>query len=449
MPMTAPALLARDAGGVAAPSLDLQVVSSTAELDALGPAWTRLHVESGASPFQSFEWQRTWWKYLGEQVPARRLHIVVLRAGGELVAIAPFMIESVRIAPLIKVRRLVFVGTGLSDQLEPIVRPGFEAAACELVAAHLAAGARAFDLLSLADIPEGSRLREPLLAALQRHGFEGKAFVAEQCPRTVLKSTWRETLDGWDGWRRRKLGWRIRQMQKSFKVEVELLLGGDGLAADVDEFIDMHQQRWTSAGKKGVYADPMVAAFQREIAQVFARRGWLLLAFLRVDGARMVSYFGFQQGDQVFVYLTGMRDLGEARKFAPGIVLHALCMESLLPQRLRRYEFLRGVEDYKYECGAVDVPNWALLFFRAGARSARVKNVVALLEESLARRADQEWTAFHHRRRALGLFSLGMARYLWRSARQTLRDGLTKLRAPEKSLSSWTARRSGRSARAR
>src|SRR5262249_22975696 len=154
-----------------------------------------------------------------------------------------------------------------------------------------------------------------------------------------------------------------------------------------------------------------------EIAQAFARRGWLLLAFLRVDGARMVSYCGFQKGDQVFIYLTGMRELGAARKFAPGIVLHALCMERLLPQGLRRYEFLRGVEDYKYECGAVDVPNWTLLFFRPGAHLARLKNVVVLLQESLARRADQEWTAFQHQRRLHGLFSVDMARYLWSRAR--------------------------------
>src|SRR5262244_253607 len=162
--MTSPASLDQDAGRPSLPSLDLRVVSSTPELDALEPAWIRLHAESGGSPFQSFEWQRIWWKHMGEQVPARRLHVVVLSDGAEPVGIAPFVIESVRIAPLMRLRRLVFLGTGLSDQLQPIVRPGLEATACELLAAHLAAEARAFDLLSLVDIPEESRTREPLLA---------------------------------------------------------------------------------------------------------------------------------------------------------------------------------------------------------------------------------------------------------------------------------------------
>src|SRR5215469_3102157 len=141
--MTQPASLANDGE----PSLDLRVVSSTEEFDALEPTWSRLHAESGASPFGSFEWHRTWWKHLGEPVPERRLHVVVLSADGDPVALAPFMIELVRVAPLVKLRRLVFLGTGLSDQLEPLVRPGFETAACELVAAHLAAEARAFELL--------------------------------------------------------------------------------------------------------------------------------------------------------------------------------------------------------------------------------------------------------------------------------------------------------------
>jgi len=51
-----------------------------------------------------------------------------------------------------------------------------------------------------------------------------------------------------------------------------------------------------------------------------------------------------------------MRDLGAAAKFAPGIVLHSLCMEEVIPRGVRVYDFLRGIEPYKYECGAVDVP---------------------------------------------------------------------------------------------
>ena len=89
---------------------------------------------------------------------------------------------------------------------------------------------------------------------------------------------------------------------------------------------------------------------------------------------------------------------------------------------------------YKYQFGAVDVPNWALLMFRSGARAAKAKNFVALLEESLRRRLERERIAFLHQRRTHGLVSAGLARHLWSRLPANWRDGLRKLRAPEKPL---------------
>ena len=79
------------------------------------------------------------------------------------------------------------------------------------------------------------------------------------------------------------------------------------------------------------------------------------------------------QGDVIAHYLSGLAvdDLPEARKLSPGIVLCCLCMQELIPQGVGVYDFLRGIETYKYECGAVDVPNWAFLMFRRGARCRR------------------------------------------------------------------------------
>jgi CelD/BcsL family acetyltransferase involved in cellulose biosynthesis len=413
--------------------LDLRVASSAADFDGLQAAWSGLHDRSGASVFQSYEWQRTWWKHLGENDPARQLHIVVLAEGGEVVAIAPFVVEAISIAPLTRLRRLAFLGTGLTDALDVLVRDGFEAGSCERLAEHLA-DAAGFDALWLTDVPDESRTRAPLFEALRRHGFEGKAFVAEQSPRTILKSTWKETLQSFEGPTRRKLGWRRRHLEAEFAVELEVDGPEERLAADVDEYMHMHQERWTSLGRKGIYADEAVAAFQREIAMSFFRRGWLFLPFLRVGGARLVTFCAYRYRDRLCVYLTGMRDPGPAGKFAPGIVLHSLCMEHLIPRGVRVYDFLRGIEPYKYECGAVDVPVWALMMFRRRALVSRAKNAIALLEASLARRAEQEWLAVQRLRSRHGLFSSEVARYLRGRMSATLRDGLRKLRSPEKSL---------------
>ena len=90
--------------------LELRVVTSEDELDALAPAWTALHLATGATVFQSWEWQRSWWKHVGRRSGEEALHVVVLAAGGEVVCIAPLHVQLVRVFRVVKLRRLAFVG---------------------------------------------------------------------------------------------------------------------------------------------------------------------------------------------------------------------------------------------------------------------------------------------------------------------------------------------------
>ncbi len=426
-----------------APDVQLRVVSTADELDSLREPWSALHAASGAGVFQSWEWQRAWWRHLGEPSRRRTLHVVVATVAGEVVAIAPLFVDRLRSFGLVPLRRLVFLGTGLTDYLDVLVRAGFEERCFDALAAHLAADAARHDVVWLCDVPDGSRAHEGLFEALRRHGYEGERFVNESCPRTALRATWQETLAGFDGGHRRQLAKRTRQLREHHEVAVEVVARAEDVDRDVDEFIAMHQHRWTSVGKKGVFAEPAAAAFLRDVAREFFARGWLFLAFLRADGARVAALCGFRHGGALSYYLNGIRDGGDVRRYSPGLVLHGACMERLVGEGVRTYDFLRGTERYKYELGAVDVPNWTLVMFRRGARWARGKNTLTLLAEALGRWAEHERLAFAHARRLHGLASREMLRHVAGRAWATLRDGLRKLRSPERSL---TAPRPGEAA---
>ena len=47
-------------------TLDLRVVSSPAQWDALEPAWRALWAASGSTNSMRWEWMRTWWQIYGE-----------------------------------------------------------------------------------------------------------------------------------------------------------------------------------------------------------------------------------------------------------------------------------------------------------------------------------------------------------------------------------------------
>ena len=87
---------------------------------ALEEEWEDLHRQCPrATPFQSWAWLYSWWEYYGE---GYELRLITVRHEGLLVGIIPLMMLKRRWG----LGRLLFVGTGLSDYLDVIVREGWE-----------------------------------------------------------------------------------------------------------------------------------------------------------------------------------------------------------------------------------------------------------------------------------------------------------------------------------
>jgi CelD/BcsL family acetyltransferase involved in cellulose biosynthesis len=99
----------------------VKVVEDSQGFAALEEEWEDLYRHSPrATPFQSWAWLYSWWEYYGEGYELRL--VTVRNDRGLLAGILPFMVESRGSF----FSRLLFVGTGLSDYLDVIVRAGCE-----------------------------------------------------------------------------------------------------------------------------------------------------------------------------------------------------------------------------------------------------------------------------------------------------------------------------------
>lgn len=407
--------------------LQLAIVSSETDFDALAPEWERLFDACGLSVFQSFAWNRSWWRHLAP-AGASQLHLVTVRAGATLVAIAPLFFEDVGALGL-RVRRLSFLGREDSDYLDIMAIPARRAEVIDVLAGHLVDRADLFDAAMLEDIPDRSTTVAGLVESLARRGMPTQVFANERCPRTALRATWDETLAGWKQEHRRELRRRRRNLEKAAQVELEV--GGDPSTVDddIEDFISMHQERWTGVGRKGALAGQATQRFHREVAQAFALRGWAFLGFLRVDGRRLGVVYGFRFRDELAIYLTGMRDVGALARHSPGRVLAGLCMENAVAHGASTYDFMRGSEQYKYELEAVDILNRTVSFQGCRGAFAPQRHRAVLLGQSLQRRAHSEILLWRHVSR-----SASVAHVRARLG-AVLRDGWAKVKAPERSLS--------------
>ena len=345
------------------PAAEIIVISDTAGFDALEPEWEALHAASGASVFQSFIWQRCWWRHYGEEFVRRLLHLVTIREAGELIAIVPFYIEVHRHNALASTRTLRFVGTH-SDLLDMIARPGRENAAIAALAGHLASVWKSLDAIDLVEIPDESPMRKQLGAALASAGIPAAMEICDRCPQLTLAGTWEDTLAGASGDFRRKLRARTKRLTEYATVGFEIIRDPAEFETAMDDFVLLHRERWEDEVGTCAYSEYRNERFHREVCREMLRRGWLFLSFLTLNGGRVMGNCYYLLNGRVYCHRGGARDMGEARNHSPGIVFESYCMQEALSRGALVYDFLRGTEPYKYRFGAVDVPNWRLSISR-------------------------------------------------------------------------------------
>jgi CelD/BcsL family acetyltransferase involved in cellulose biosynthesis len=153
---------------------------------------------------------------------------------------------------------------------------------------------------------------------------------------------------------------KVRRAEASGPIE--LTDAADPLA-ELDLFIDLHQRRW---GADGLFPPTLGGdqsrVFIRRLFELFGADGPLRLTFLSVGGRRIAAGIHFQTADGILYYNAGVDP--DARDLSPGVVMVYAYVQRALADGLRRMDFLRGDEPYKYEWGSVDEPIQRLLVRR-------------------------------------------------------------------------------------
>jgi CelD/BcsL family acetyltransferase involved in cellulose biosynthesis len=135
--------------------------------------------------------------------------------------------------------------------------------------------------------------------------------------------------------------------------------------ADLETFIVLHQKKW---GTDGLFPETPGGAQSRvlfrRLFELHGADGPLRLAFLSVGGRRIAAGIHFETADGYLYYNAGVDP--DARDLSPGVLMVQALIDRALAAGVRRLDFLRGDESYKYEWGATDEPIQRLLVRRSG-----------------------------------------------------------------------------------
>jgi CelD/BcsL family acetyltransferase involved in cellulose biosynthesis len=347
-----------------------------------------------ATPFSAWAFQRAWWDGYGENAHDETMVVVDAAAprNAPPVAIVPLMHrhaveprdaethtsirhgapqELTQVPPSAKV---VYFGASYhADYATILGDPADMPAVADALVEGLGADSRPnadhplpWDAVDLRRLRSADPTTTALAAAFaRREGPEGWTLNLERedvCPVVTLPQG-----AGIDGFlktlgkkERHEIRRKVRRVEAAGKVE--LLQSSDPLA-DLEDFIALHQAKW---GENGLFpATPGGAQSRvmfRRLFELFGDHGPLRLSFLTLDGRRIGASVHFETADTLLYYNAGVDPV--ARPLSPGVVMVERLVQRALELGLRRLDFMRGDESYKYEWGAVDEPIQRLLVRR-------------------------------------------------------------------------------------
>jgi CelD/BcsL family acetyltransferase involved in cellulose biosynthesis len=323
----------------------------------LEPAWNRLLDEAVIdNPFLRHEWVRTWWECFGD---GRQLHVLTVRAGSELVAIAPLMLSRERVYGL-TVRRLQTIANVHTQRADLIVGRGAEDAH-RAIWDGLVNQKALWDVVVLCQVPGGSATLRRLPALAAEDGFPVVLAATTDSPCISLAGRWEDYFNGLARKHRSNLRNRLKRLEQIGRVTLEVIQDGPQVGPALEEGLRIEAAAWKGRARSAILSRPELRRFYTQFAAWAAQRGWLQLQFLNVGGRRIAFGYSLCYKRRLYLLKPGY-DPAYAR-YSPSNILLYLALRDAFASGILAYDLLGANDPWKREWTEEATPHtWLFVF---------------------------------------------------------------------------------------
>lgn len=319
-------------------------------------------------PFLRHEWFRTWWECFGG---GRQLHVVVVRDGDRILAIAPLMIETVRMYGL-PVRKIDLIHNDHTPRVDFVIaeRPEHSYRA---IWDALTASRDDWDVLQLSRIVRGAATVQAMTAFALADGRATGRWDGDVSPYLKLTGTWEDYYQSLPGKFRQNLRNRLSRLVKIGAPRLEVLDDADAIASGRDEALRLEASGWKRESGTAISSDPAVHRFYSRLAERATARGWLRLMFLTVGGQRIATSYGSRYRDRLFLFKTGYDPAFAG--CSPFKLLTYFAIQEAYATGLTELDFLGDQEPWKLEWTQTVRPHDWLFVFSGTVRARLLHSV--------------------------------------------------------------------------
>ncbi len=287
-------------------------------------------------PFLAFDWQRAWAELFTNG--QRRLHVVTVHQGAEIVGIAPWVVSEPARATQPRCLRFLGAEHTAFDYLDVLCAPHAERAVAVALYAHLfGPEAPRWHRLELQGVRADSAFLFHLGECFAEAGKPVTVSAGIYCPTRGLDAG--SVVERLSARRQKRLRYEQHVLERAGRLSLETRSAHEPeFDAALATLAALYRKRW------GGDRDAL------RCVEAYARRAGsasdLRVDLLQLDGRALAGLLQIQRGNALFLYLTGV-DREAFPKLSVGNVLLALALERAAGEGVQHYDFLRGAEDYK------------------------------------------------------------------------------------------------------
>lgn len=241
---------------------------------------------------------------------------------------------------------LRFAGGELTDVQDVVAPRGLEVMVASAIGEWLAS--RGAPRVELSYVPEETPTLAAIAAALGSAGYAVTRERQVAAPHLPLPDDFATYVASLGKKERHELRRKIRRLERSAAASFRTATPSERDPA-LDRFFALHR---LSRGRKATFMTPLRERFFRDVVDALAPLDRLRLGVLRVDGTDAAVLLAFAYEGKIELY-NAAYDPGLSR-LSVGIVSHAWAIREAIAEGIRRYDFLRGDEPYKYDLGGRD-----------------------------------------------------------------------------------------------
>jgi CelD/BcsL family acetyltransferase involved in cellulose biosynthesis len=282
-------------------------------------------------------WIRVWLQVFSP--PGKTINLVV-NFEGKVIGIAPLILKD-NVASLVG-------SPNICDYFDFLTVPGNEGDFYKALLGYLKD--RRVKILDTGVVRPDSTVMSSLLPVAKEAGFSITTIPDELSLETDLPPTWDAYLNALEGKQRHEIKRKIRRLNENGEVSLQYITDKKSVPKFADIFLKMFVD---SRQDKAAFLTRQMDAFFRNILECAAEYGFLRALILELDSRPVAALTAFDYHDTVYLYNSGYDP--QYSRLSVGIVSKALLIKDTIAHGKKRFDFLKGGEQYKYYLGGKEI----------------------------------------------------------------------------------------------